>query len=152
MVSSIYYGDIDLAINHKNGFYTMTLPGDSPADSGVLPLPETLESSSIRAALPRTGELSAGEANDEIARNAGAGVVPAAEIPFQLSANLISMDDDAYAKWRTTWASMARERDHEHGHHGDRSGGIDTSTADASGMSQTEKRRSWWQNNRSNPA
>jgi hypothetical protein len=149
MVSSIYYGDIDLAINHKNGFYTMTLPGDSPADSGVLPLPETLESGSIRAALPRTGELSPGEANDEIARNAGAGVVPAAEIPFQLSANLISMDDDAYAKWRTTWASMARERD---GHHGDRSGGIDTSTADASGMSQTEKRRSWWQNNRSNPA
>jgi hypothetical protein len=102
MVSSIYYGDIDLAINHKNGFYTMTLPGDSPADSGVLPLPETLESGSIRAALPRTGELSPGEANDEIARNAGAGVVPAAEIPFQLSANLISMDDDAYAKWRTT--------------------------------------------------
>jgi hypothetical protein len=79
--------------------------GDSPPDPGVLPPPKTLESGSIRAALPRTGELSAGEANDEIARNAGAGVVPAAEIPFQLSA--ISMDDDAYAKWRTTWASMA---------------------------------------------
>jgi hypothetical protein len=59
---------------------------DSSADSGVLPLPETLESGSIRPALPRTGELSAGEANDEIARNAGAGVVPAAEILFQMSA------------------------------------------------------------------
>jgi hypothetical protein len=73
----------------------MTLPGDSPADSGVLPLPETLESASIRAALPRTGELSAGEANDEIAPNAGDRVVPAAEIRFHLSANLIPMDDEA---------------------------------------------------------
>jgi hypothetical protein len=63
----------------KMGFFTMTRNGESPADPGVLPLPETLESGYIRAALPRTGELSA---NDEIARNAGAGVVPAAEIPL----------------------------------------------------------------------
>jgi hypothetical protein len=66
----------------KMGFFTITRNGESPADPGVLPLPETLESGYIRAALPRTGELSAGEANDEIARNAGAGVVPAAEIPL----------------------------------------------------------------------
>jgi hypothetical protein len=121
----------------KMGFYAVTLTGDSPADSGVLPLPETLESGSIRAALPRTGGLSAGEANNEIAPNAGDGVVP------------------AVTRWPNgarTWASMARERDHERGHHGDRSAGIDTTTADAPGMSQPAKRRSWWQNNRSNPA
>jgi hypothetical protein len=130
----------------------MTQFGSNPLDPGVLPSDKRGSVCLATATSHDSGELSAGEANDEIARNAGAGVVPAAEIPFQLSANLIPMDDDAYAKWHATWASMARERDHERGHHGDRSGGIDTSTADAPGVSQTEKRKSWWQNNRSNPA
>jgi hypothetical protein len=44
---------------------------------------------------PRTGKLSAGEANDEVAPNAGDGVVPAAEIPFHTSADRIPMDDEA---------------------------------------------------------
>jgi len=95
MVSPIYHGDIDLTRNHENGFYMVTLTGDSPADSGVLPLPETLESGSIRAALPHTGELSGGEANDEIAPNAGDRVVPAAEIPFHPLANTFPMLDEA---------------------------------------------------------
>ena len=60
----------------------MTRDGDSPAYPGVLPPPETFESGSIREALPHTGEVSAGEANDEVAPNAGDGVVPAAEIPL----------------------------------------------------------------------
>jgi hypothetical protein len=77
------------------GFFTMKRDGDNPADPGAPPPPETLASGSIRQALPRTGELSAGEANDEVAPNAGDGVFPTAEIPIHLSANLIPMDDEA---------------------------------------------------------
>ena len=127
----------------------MTQFGSNPSDPGVFPSDKRGSVCLATATSHDSGELSAGEANDEVAPNAGDGVVLAAEIPFHLSANPIPMDDEAGVR------EMARnmgEHGHERGHQGDRSGGIDTSTADAPGMSQTEKRRSWWQNNRSNPA
>jgi hypothetical protein len=68
---------------------------DSPADHGVLPPPETVESGSIREALPSTGDLSAGKANNEVAPNGGAGLVPAAEISFPPLANLLPIPDEA---------------------------------------------------------
>jgi hypothetical protein len=113
----------------------MTQDGADPVDSEVLPPPETVESGSIREALPRTGELSAGEANHEVAPNGGDGVVPAAEIPFHPLANLLPIPDEARV------GEMAGEIG-EHGHERDRSGGIDTTTADAPGTSQPAKRRS----------
>jgi hypothetical protein len=111
------------------------------ADPGVLPPPETLESGSIRDALPVTGEFSAGEANDQVAPNGGDGVVPAADIPFHPSANLIPMDDEARVR------EMARdmgEHVHERGHVVIALAGS-TTTADAPGMSQPAVRRLWWQ-------
>jgi hypothetical protein len=74
----------------KMGFQADNRDGDGPTDPRV---PETVESGSIREALPLTGEFSAGEANDEVAPNAGDGAVPAAEIPSH-----------PLAKWRATWA------------------------------------------------
>jgi hypothetical protein len=117
---------------------TRTPNGDSPVDSDVLPPPETVESGSIREAFPRTGELSAREANDEVAPNGDDGVVPAAEIPFHPLVNLLPIPDEARV------GEMAREmgeHGHERGQYGDRSGGT---TADAPGTSQPAKRRSWW--------
>ena len=94
MLYRIYHVGIDLTRSHKNGFFAMTRDGDSPPDPGVLPPPKTLESGSSREALPGTGELAAGETNDEFAPNAGDGVVPPRS-PFHTSADLIPTDDEA---------------------------------------------------------
>jgi hypothetical protein len=86
---------LPLQVFIKMGFSAMSQNGADPVDSEVLPPPETVESGSIREAFPRTGELSAGEAKDEVAPNGGNGVVPAAEIPFHPLVNLLPIPDEA---------------------------------------------------------
>jgi hypothetical protein len=115
MVNPIYQIYITSTRNHKNGFFTMTRDGDSPADHGVLPPPETVESGSIRDALPVTGEFSAERRTTMSPRM----------WVMALSRRRTPMNDEARVR------EMARnmgghdhgrgERAHERRHHGDRS-------------------------------